>query len=261
MSANKDALLLRINKEDQIKALHELGFMEVSMDTPLSEFPGYIRWAAGLRDLRVACVKIEDSSIVCFSEDDWNNMSANAKSFYSKVGISIRARKREFIISPTDCVDSSGKYTFTFGGRGRDFIDVKNYAAGAVGLLDVDTGYSDTQKIIEQTDGIKDSSSIIGAPAALAAWSYKANEYDPLQWYLPSIAELRIIVEFLDEINAFLTTYFGGVGKIPTSSDTWYWSSTEYDTQSSWYCYTNNGSIYYLGRNSSLRVRPVAVAK
>ena len=37
MSANKDAILLRINKEDQVKALKEQGFTEVTFDTPLSE--------------------------------------------------------------------------------------------------------------------------------------------------------------------------------------------------------------------------------
>ena len=253
MSSSKDAILLRINKEDQVKALQELGFTEVNYNTPLSEMAEYIKWAGGLRDLRIACVKISDGSIHHFTGEEWNAMSANAKSQYSKLGVSIRARKREFVIAAANCVSASGGNTFKFGGYGVDFKNVKNYGANNSGLFDVNTGYEDTKAIIEQTAGKTDSQSITGAPAAEAAWNYKANSYDPMQWYLPSITELRLMAEYKTEINAFLNKYFAG-GALESE---WYWSSTEYDSSSSWYVYMGNGSSSINYRHNTSRVRAV----
>ena len=251
--ANKEALLLRLNKEMQVEAMHEIGFTEVTSETPLSEIAEYIKWAGGLRDLRIACVTIADGSMNYFTGDEWAALSANAKSQYSKLGVCIRARKREFIIAAEDCTNTSGGLTFKFGGYGTDFKNVKNYAAGNVGLYDITTGKEDTQAVIEQTAGNTDSQSITGAPAAEAAWNYKANSNDPLQWYLPSIAELRLICEFKTEINAFLTKYFAG----GTIADAWYWSSTEHDSSSSWFVILNLGHSYLYGRHTAGRVRAV----
>ena len=255
---NKEALLLRLNKEMQVEALHEIGFREVTFDTPLSEITEYIKWAGGLRDLRIACVKISDGSMNYFTGEEWAALSANAKSQYSKLGVCIRARKREFIVAATDCVNANGGSTFQFGAYNIDLKGVANYGAGNVGLYDITTGKEDTLAVIEQTRGKTDSQGITGAPAAEAAWKYKANSNDPLQWYLPSVAEMRLLAEFKTEINAFLTKYFGG----GTFASEWYWTSTEVSSTSSWnvtMSIGNSGTNTY--RSSSGRVRPVAVAK
>lgn len=257
MSANKEALLLRLNKEMQVQALNEIGFTEVTFDTPLSEITEYIKWAGGLRDLRIACVKLSDSSISHFTGEEWSALSANAKSLYSKLGVSIRARRREFIVAAADCVNANGGLTFRFGAYGVDLKNVKNYAAGNVGLYEVNTGLEDTLAVIEQQAGKTDSQNIEGAPAAEAAWNYKANSNDPLQWYLPGITELRLIAEYKTEINSFLTKYFNS----GTITAEWYWSSTEVNTTQSWYVYMTNGNSSIGNRNSSGRVRAVAVAK
>ena len=258
MSANKEALLLRVNKEMQVQALNEIGFPEVTFDTPLSEIKEYIKWAGGLRDLRIACVKLADGSISNFTGEEWSAMSANARAQYSKIGVSVRARKREFIVAAADCVNANGGLTFQFGAYGVDLKNVKNYGAGNVGLYEVNTGLEDTLAVIEQQAGKTDSQNIKGAPAAEAAWNYKANANDPLQWYLPSITELRLIAEYKTEINSFLTKYFNG-GTISTE---WYWSSTEVNSTQSWYVLMNYGhSGSYNFRINSIRVRAVAVAK
>lgn len=257
MSANKEALLLRINKEAQVQALNEIGFTEVTFDTPLSEIAEYIKWAGGLRDLRIACVKLSDSSIHYFAGEEWTILSANAKSQYNKLGVCIRARKREFIIAEKDCVNSTGGNTFKFGAYGTDLKGVKNYAAGNVGLWEVTTGYEDTLAVIEQTAGKTDSQGITGAPAAEAAWNYKANANDPLQWYLPGITELRLMAEYKTEINAFVSKYFTG-----NALNEWYWSSTEVNTTQSWYVGMSGGYSYHTNlRSNGYRVRAVALAK
>ena len=255
MSANKDAILLRINKEDQVKALQEQGFTEVTFDTPLSEIAEYIKWVGGLRDLRLACIKISDGSLVYFKGEEWDSLTANARAQYSKHSVCMRARKREFLVAPGNCVNASGGEVFKFGGYGTDFKGVKNYGAGNTGLFDVNTGYEDTKAIIEQTAGKTDSQGTTGAPAAEAAWNYKVNSYDPMQWYLPSVTELRLMCEYKSELTAFLTKYFGG----GTFTGDWYWSSTEYDSVSSWYVYMNTGYSLYNVRlsNYTYRVRAV----
>ncbi|MBQ8269656.1 MAG: DUF1566 domain-containing protein [Bacteroidaceae bacterium] len=255
--ANKEALLLRLNKEMQVEAMHEIGFTEVTFETPLSEIAEYIKWAGGLRDLRIACVKIADGTMNYFTGEEWAALTANAKAQYSKLGVCIRARKREFIVAAADCVNSSGGYTFKFGAYGTDLKGVANYGAGNVGLYDITTGKEDTLAAIEQTAGTTDTQGITGAPAAEAAWNYKANSNDPLQWYLPSIAELRLICEFKTEINAFLTKYFSG----GTFAGEWYWSSTEHSSTSSWHVNMYNGNSNNGIRGNSNRVRAVSFAK
>ena len=109
---------------------------------------------------------------------------------------------------------------------------------------------------MEQGAGLTDADGTVGAPAAEAAWNYKASTNDPLQWYLPSVAELRLMAEFKTEIHAFFDKYFAGVGKF---QNTWYWSSTEYDSSGCWIVHMTSGISITSSRNYANRVRPVAV--
>ena len=140
MDYSKDAILLRLSKEMQVAALHEQGFTEVTMATPLTEIAEYIKWTGGLRDLRIATVKPADGTVYYFSGEEWSALSANAKSNYEKIGVCIRARKRMFIIAPEDCVSETGGTTFKFGLRGTDLKGVKNYGANSSGLYGVPLG-------------------------------------------------------------------------------------------------------------------------
>ena len=254
---SKDAILLRLNKETQVRALNEQGFSEVTMDTPLMEIAEYIKWTGGLRDLRIACVKPADGTVYYFSGEEWSALSANAKSNYEKIGVCIRARKRMFIIAPEDCVSETGGTTFKFGLRGTDLKGVKNYGANSSGLYDITTGLEDTKAAVEQGAGLTDSEGTVGAPAAEAAWSYKASAHDTNQWFLPSVAELRLIAEYKTEIHAFLDKYFAGSGKFQNN---WYWSSTEYDSALQWTVTMLYGHSISYTRNGTYRVRPVSLS-
>ena len=256
LNANKEAVLLRLNKERQVEALNKIGFTEVTMDTPLSEIAEYIKWAGGLRDIRLAAMKTSDHSISYFTTDEWGAMSANAKANYQKLGACIRARCLEWIIAPKDCADANGTETFKFGGYGLDFKGVANFGGNNSGLYEHIDGLADTEAIITQTAGYTDSQKIVGAPAAEAAYYFKACDGDPLQWHLPSYVILHYMCEYMTEINAFFDKIFGGQGKLQTSG---YWSSTEYDSANSWYVYMYNGSSYTYTRNGTSRVRAVAV--
>jgi hypothetical protein len=205
--------------------------------------------------LCVACVDKNGKSILYFTGDEWKELSEDEKSNYPQLGVSIREDGHEFIIAASDC-----KGEYKFGGNDIDFEDVKNYEnLDELYATFITTGHNDTKKIVEQTKDERDSEGISGAPAAEAAWKYKANDHDPLQWYLPSYSELQMIIRHKNDINRFLEDYFPSSTSI---SGGWYWSSTEVDCKRSWGLHmSSGGSNYTGGRYNSYRVRAVASAK
>ena len=206
--------------------------------------------------LCVACANKADGSIAYFTGAQWVTLAADEKSQYAQLGVSIRKKGHEFIIAANDC-NNGGK--LQYGGNGVDFEGVINYDENSVESQFINTGYSDTKAMIEQQRGKKDSKGIVGVPAAEAAWNYKANEYDKLQWYLPSVSELEMIYKNKRAINEFLSKYIDGATEI---LDYWFWSSTEYNVKSSWYVYMFYGcSISINYRYNSGRVRAVSVVK
>ena len=211
--------------------------------------------------LCIACANKNDGSIAYFTGRQWKALAANEKSRYAQLGVSIKENGHEFIIAAKDCQDpEDGDYKLKFGGYDIDFAGVRNYENGyKVREAYITTGYSDTKAIIEQTKGKTDSKGIKGAPAAEAAWNYKANSHDSLQWYLPSYSELYMIYMNLYEINSFLNKYFTDYNRIP--KEEWYWSSTECGRPVSWFVNMHYGSSGVSGRINSYRVRAVASVK
>jgi hypothetical protein len=204
--------------------------------------------------LCVACVNKNDGSIAYFTAKQWEKLAADEKSQYAQLGVSIKQNGHEFIIAANDC--NNGE-RLRYGGYGVDFAGVKNQKKNKSRFIN--TGYSDTKAMVEQQRGKTDSKGIVGVPAAEAAWNYKANEYDKLQWYLPSVSELEMIYKNKKAINEFLSKYIDGATEIVGYC---YWSSTEYNKKHSWlvgmlygYRYSNDG------RNVSHRVRAVSVVK
>ena len=256
LNANKEAVLLRLNKERQVEALNKIGFTEVTMATPLSEIAEYIKWAGGLRDLRLAVVRNGEEEISYFTAEEWSALSANAKSNYQKAGICVRAHCLEWIVGPRDCVDDNGGETFPFGGYGLDFKGVRHFGSNSSGLYEHLDGLSDTEAIVAQAAGYKDSQGIIGSPAAEAALGFKAFVGDPLRWHMPAFVYKHYMCEYMTEINAFFDKFFGGQGKLQSG---YYWTSTLFNPSYSWSVYMSSGISGNNYRSNSYRVRPVGV--
>jgi hypothetical protein len=53
------AMLLRLNKQDQIEALKSIGFTTVNENTPASDIAKYMQWSGTLLDLSLATLRIE----------------------------------------------------------------------------------------------------------------------------------------------------------------------------------------------------------
>ena len=206
--------------------------------------------------LCVACVDKNDKSILYFTGDEWKELSEDEKSNYPQLGVSIREDGHEFIIAASDC-----KGEYKFGGNDIDFEDVKNYESyDELDATFITTGYNDTRNIVKQTKGERDSEGISGAPATEAAWKYEVNDHDPLQWYLPSYSELKMINRHKKDINRFLEDYFPSF--TPIAEDD-YWSSTECSNKTSWGVVMSDVVAFSTGdhRYNSNRVRAVASAK
>ena len=225
---------------------------EDAVDTGLKKILSIPREQKGL--LCLACTNKKDKSIAYFTGEEWNSLSIDVQSQYAKTGVSIYDDGHTFIIAPEDCKAEDGRGRFQFGGSGMAFVGVKNYKSGSVEFI---TGYNDTKAIVEQCKGKEDKYGILGAPAAEAAWNYKANEYDNLQWYLPSISELMLIYKYKDEINDFLSKYVPAEPKVSKHA---YWSSTVYLYDGAWSVLMYYGAGHN-GRHYRNRVRAVALAK
>ena len=178
-----------------------------------------------------------------------------------RIGVRIRADRRQFVIAKSDCTDDIGGRTFKWGAYGTDIRGVKNYGNGNQGLYETADGKQNTDAIIEATAGVKDNSGVVGAPAAEAAKSYKACTLeldgleDKTEWYLPSEGELIIIAKYKTEINELLSSVSGNQNIITTD---WYWSSTEYDSSNAWYVSMTYGSVTTYYKTYAGRVRPVS---
>ena len=253
-----NAMLLRLNKQDQIEALKSIGFTTVNENTPASDIAKYMQWSGTLLDLSLATLRIEDGEQVFFTASEWNSMSANNRSKYIRIGIRLRAECHQFIIAKSDCVDAGGNKTFKWGGYGTDLRGLKNYGSGNQGLYDTFDGKENTDVIIETLAGVKDTQGTVGAPAAEVARAYKACtlESDGIEdttvWNLPALGELMLMAKYKTEINELITSMFGNQNIF---ANDWYWSSTEYDASSSWRVGFNYGGVTTYGRHAAVSTK------
>lgn len=256
-----NAMLMRLNKQDQVAALQSIGFTTVNENTPASDIAKYMQWAGTLLDLSLATLRIEDGEQVFFTASEWNSMSANNRSKYIRIGIRLRAECHQFIIAKSDCVAADGTKIFKWGGYGTDIRGLKNYGSANQGLYDTFDGKENTDVIIETLSGVKDTQGTVGAPAAEAARIYKAStlESDGIEdttvWNLPALGELMLMAKYKLQINELVTSMFGSQNILTTD---WYWSSTEYDAFSSWGVYFSSGGVNSYYRQIAYRVRPVS---
>ena len=88
--------------------------------------------------------------------------------------------------------------------------------------------------------------------AAMRCWQYKKGD---LQWYLPSLYELGIIIAYRDELNEVLEM----LDADKFDEDDCGWSSSENDSWDTWVVYFGNGGFYNNGiKYGSLVARAVS---
>lgn len=87
--------------------------------------------------------------------------------------------------------------------------------------------------------------------AAMRCWQYKKGN---LQWYLPSLYELGTIIAYCDELNEVLEM----LDADQFDKDYWGWSSSEANSESTWYIYFGSGNFYNGLKSSIYVVRAVS---
>ncbi len=256
MNNIQEAQLLRENRSALVSQLNDLGFSDVNDKTPLSVLADYMRWAGGLRDLRLAVINKHTGAYSDYSEDEWNALSASAKASYVKLGIRIRAERLDFIISKENVTRSNGSYEIPWCGSYVDVKGLTNYGDGSTGHLKDIGGEANTTLILAHGETNK-----ISFEAAEQARAYKASTVadggfdDPTVWSLPAIGQLCLLSKYQTKINAAITLFFGSASIL---SDTWYWSSTEFNSSYAWGVHMYSGSVNSSNKTSSFRVRAVA---
>ncbi len=254
----QEAQLMRQNIADQISALNDLGFTEVNSSTPLSVIADYMRWAGGLRDLRLATINKNTGAYSDYSEEEWNALSASGKAALVKLGIRIRAERLDFIISKDNITRSNGSTNIPWAPNNN--IDVKgltNYGPGATGNMNDIDGKANTDLILAHG-----KTNNITFEAAERARAYKASTFadggydDTTEWSLPAIGQLWLLYKYRAKINAAITLFFGASAQL--IADELYWSSTEYGPSHAWSVTMTYGVVAYIGKTSMARVRAVA---
>lgn len=261
-NANNSSIILGLNKQDQVKALREVGFTDLPDNATWSEIAAHMRWAGGLRDLQVAAylkssLKDTEPKRSYFTEEQWQAMSVNEKAKYIAFGVAIRAERMAFVIAIQNAV--SGSTTrFAWGPTNINVPGLKDFGSNNQGVLEDCDGETNTDLILKCA---KEQGASF--PAAEMARGYKAFTKaadstaidDPTKWSLPAFAQLRTFYKYRDQIDKFLTNIFGSSYKLTRD---WYWSSTEWDAGGAWYVSVNNGFAGYNGKSNAGSVRAVA---
>lgn len=257
MSNNiEEAQLLKANRESLVNTMHDLDFNNISDETPLAEIAEHIKWAGGLRDLRLATINKSTGKYSDYTAEEWDVLSASAKASCVKLGIRIRAEGQDFIISKDNIYRENGATSMPWCGSYVDVKGLTNFGDGAMGHLNDKDGKANTDLILAHGEANN-----IKFEAAERARAYKASTIadggyeDPTEWSLPAIGQLWLLYKYKKQINEALTVFFGTT-QILTND--WYWSSTEYNSCNAWGVNMYIGLVYYNLKTTTYRVRALA---
>ena len=142
-NANNSSIILGLNKQDQIKALRDVGFTDIADNATWSDIVNHMRWAGGLRDLQVATylkTSLRDPSPQrsYFSEDQWQTMTVNERSKFVPFGVAIRAERMAFVLSLQNA-KSDSTIRFVWGPTNINVPGLKDFSNKNEGVFeDVD---------------------------------------------------------------------------------------------------------------------------
>ena len=249
--AEESAILLRVNKEKQIAALKNAG-IELDIETATgTDITNAMKWAGGLLDLCVAAYHKATKQLTFFTKQEWNDLSSNSRYAYITLGVRIRVYSHQWIIGKENMLNDTGGNTHQWAVQnGWNIDELKDYSNPNDGTVwDDFDGEGNTDKIVAYAKANNRSH-----PAAERVRAYSLSSDDPAagKYYLPSIAQMRAMTKYRDEIDEMMTLISGS-----TLIKDWYWSSTEYSSSGAWSVNVSYGNI---GSNNSKtytsKVRP-----
>ena len=190
-----------------------------------------------------AGVYIQHVNGALYTESEWTaggyaNSDANGVAILSET-------VPAFVIAKQDASSSNLRW----GGYGKTVPDIVTSTSSATAVLDYD-GAGNTPKIIEYLAGTNDGY-VDGAPAAeaCAAFTFPNGK----KGYLPALGEWQGAYNNKTAVVSAMSLIGGTAIKYD-----YYWSSTQYHSNSSWYMYWNRGDLDYRTKRNDGYVRAFA---
>lgn len=180
-------------------------------------------------------------------------------------------------VPTTDNVGST-----TTGSNSYGYLPSDNFS-GAVSVIDSEAKYTTTSNMIPSPylngaanpdyygaiegynnalsdfNGSGNTATLVGLGGDYVAANAANNYSDGVsgtKWYLPAMGELGYLMPRFKEINKAIAAA-GGVA-LPSS---YFWSSTEYDSNYAYYLTTGNGHVTNYNKTYMLYVRPFAIVE
>lgn len=189
-----------------------------------------------------AGVYIQHVNGALYTESEWTaggyaNSDAN--------GVAVLGSDASFVIAKSDASSS----TILWGGYGKTVPDIVTSTSSTTAVLDYD-GTGNTPKIIEYLAGTNDGY-VDGAPAAeaCAAFTFPNGK----KGYLPALGELQGAYNNRTAVVSAMSLIGGTAIKYD-----YYWSSTQYDSNRSWYLTWYDGTLHRTYKTSTYYVRAFA---
>lgn len=190
-----------------------------------------------------AGVYIQHVNGALYTESEWTaggyaNSDANGVAILSET-------VPAFVIAKEDASSS----TIRWGGYGKTVPDIVTATSSATAVLDYD-GAGNTPKIIEYLAGTNDGY-VDGAPAAeaCAAFTFPNGK----KGYLPALGEWQGAYNNKTAVVSAMSL----IGGTAIKSD-YYWSSTQYSSNRSWYLTWSNGDLDYRNKYYNYYLRAFA---
>lgn len=154
----------------------------------------------------------------------------------------------------------NGNNMSAWGGHGKTVTGIKTTTSESDAITDF-AGSANTDAIISQLTGTTDSYSYYytGAPAAEYCRAYSNGCKGAGQWYLPAAGEMNQIVLNRTAIEEALTAISGELFNSLESEQTW--TSTQYSSESAWYCYWLSNRFSFNFKSHGYKVRPITTLK
>ena len=164
--------------------------------------------------LSLACRNKETGERIFLSPDRWKN-EKEWQEQYQPLGMVVIHRDVKCIVALEESI-------YRKWGLTTDVRDLQNFDTDRGDVIDRD-GYANSKAIYNANPFIE--------TAAVEALQYKAFPEDQTIWYLPSMMQLRIIMDEWEDINQALEAC--GVASHHLLQDS-YWSSAEKDEKKAW---------------------------
>lgn len=173
------------------------------------------------------------------SEHDYYNLPGNSRS--SVVGVVFATATPSHPALAVMLNEFEGKYC--------DYLV-------SCGASTVDSVYNGRTNTISMLDAKEDSITDICPLALEMQQSHKNGQSE----FLPSVAEMRLLVASLSVVNPVLTRFGGTPVCVDPARDCWYWTSTESassQTRYAWLCSAVNGGILETTKTESHKARAI----